>query len=405
MKTLVLYASSATTLSYYDDWYDAFKDSEDFKTDFLNLHQKQIAKSIHQYDYIILLHSTNGDQIFLKKLKELVPILDKRKGVLAIFAGNEVNLESTYVQDRIAIFASIQPDFIFSQLLQETAQWLYNSCHLSKVYSIPHALNSKVFFASQSYEKRFYDIGTRSHKYSVFLGDQKRNNLFATFDRQARNYALRCDISVDAQDRFNRQDWAKFLNQCKATLATEAGSFYLQKDDAMVIAIKEFLIKELDRNQKIVIQNTSCLYKIYALLPHKVQQILKQIYVGQSKIHFLESTNAFYEEIYEQIHREVISQYSPCPFYSKAISSRHFDAIGTQTLLISTQGRYNDILLPHQNYMVVNDDYSNMQEVCDYLRDSSYVHKITTETLEYVLDCHQHKHRIKKIKKILEGVY
>ncbi len=46
--------------------------------------------------------------------------------------------------------------------------------------------------------------------------------------------------------------------------------------------------------------------------------------------------------------------------YAKAISSCHFDAIGTHTCQILLDGRYNDILQPGEHYLSLAQDFGNL---------------------------------------------
>ena len=46
-------------------------------------------------------------------------------------------------------------------------------------------------------------------------------------------------LKVDISDtRLDRGGWSEFLNQCRGTIATELGSWFLERDDATVEAIR-----------------------------------------------------------------------------------------------------------------------------------------------------------------------
>ena len=79
---------------------------------------------------------------------------------------------------------------------------------------------------------------------------------------------------------------------------------------------------------------------------------------------------------------------------------RQFDAIGTKTTLIMLEGRYNDILIPNEHYIEIKKDYSNLEQQLDRFKDLYFIEKMTSKTLEYVLDEHQHSNRIEQIKRI-----
>ena len=50
---------------------------------------------------------------------------------------------------------------------------------------------------------------------------------------------LRVDIANDR--RLDRAEWADFLNDCRGTVGSEAGTWYLERDDRTALAIREFL--------------------------------------------------------------------------------------------------------------------------------------------------------------------
>lgn len=403
MHTLILYANYSSTASYYDDWYDAFFNDPFFtieECDICKYSKNRLIQQIKSSELIILLHSTNADN--LKYLKDITPLLNERTNRLVTFVGNEVNISGSSMQERISILKQLEPDYIFTQLLEETGKWLYQECTRSTVLSIPHALNVKSFFPKKNIDSRSIDIGVRSFKYGIHLGDQERNVFLDTINQYALQNVLTCDISFDPNKRFTRNQWADFLNECKATIATEAGTYYLQKDDAMVNEIQNFLTLIREESGGLTIQKTSYIYLSYHILPKRLKDLIKYLYYAYSeklniKFEHLISDDQMFQEVFEKI----IGKYEKCPFYSKAISSRHFDAVGTKTALIMLEGRYNDILVPDEHYIEIKNDHSNMVTQLEKLKDITYLEKMTTNTLEYVLDCHQHSHRINLIQKLL----
>ena len=71
--------------------------------------------------------------------------------------------------------------------------------------------------------------------------------------------------------------------------------------------------------------------------------------------------------------KEIFDQFfanRPRPqFYSKCISSRHFDAAGTKTCQIMFRGRFNDIFQANEHYLALEPDFSNIDEVLAAFRD------------------------------------
>ena len=83
------------------------------------------------------------------------------------------------------------------------------------------------------------DIGGRSFRYPVFLGDDERNRVYDLFAELGPAAGLRVDIANDR--RLDRPEWAAFLNDCRGTIGSEAGTWYLERDDRTALAIREFL--------------------------------------------------------------------------------------------------------------------------------------------------------------------
>ncbi|AKQ33745.1 glycosyltransferase family protein [Candidatus Coxiella mudrowiae] len=379
----------ASKLSYLDDWLDAFISRPELEVDLINIATedsvlvRQIQDKIEKVPYIIVHHSVFGDS--LQYIQRYVQAFKYRRGKMLCFVGNEVNLPILGMKPKLTLLKQIKPQIIATQLLQAAGEWLYADC-TSTVLSIPHALNPKVFSAKKTYEKRLVDVGTRSHRYSPHLGDDERNRLLEYFANTVPNkFHLRCN--VDTSTRFNREGWAAFLNQCKATIATEVGSFYLQKDDALVDEINYFFLKN---SKKPILEERSFLRAMArGLLPKFIKNKIKQYLIIPEDL----EKNADFKVIYHQI----IKKHLPCPEYSKTISSRHFDAIGTKTLQILTPGRYADILKPYEHYFPLTKNFSNIEEIIDSLKDKAIYTRVTEAAYEHVISNHTYQHRIDQV--------
>jgi spore maturation protein CgeB len=78
----------------------------------------------------------------------------------------------------------------------------------------------------------------------------------------------------------------------------------------------------------------------------------------------------------------------------KAISSRHFEPIGTKTCQLLLEGNYNDILTAGEHYIPIRKDYSNLTDALGKFMDDDYRRAITERAYEYVMSNHTHNHRI-----------
>ncbi len=400
MKTLILYSAYTDQSSYFDDWVDAFREHPNYNATCVNVYEKNcdfkvLSKSIQTVDVIVLHHSMNGDT--LKYLMPLVPVLKNRKGKLVSFVGNEVNLITIGMAPKINILKELEVDIIATQLLKETGEWLYADCTRSTVVSLPHALNTKAFHPTKSYETRKLDVGTRSAQYSVCIGDNDRNSIIQFFHKISSQFDLHVDLGLNKKQqlRFNREGWATFLNSCKTTLSTEAGSLYLQRDDSLVEEIRNYLLKN---SKKFILPNETQLRKIYRrILPSFLRKII--FFLLKNKL--TEAHGVDQGVDFDKIYQKFFSTASKCPFYSKAISSRHFDAIGTKTLQVMYPGRYNDILIPGQHYFELKYDHSNLEEFIDLLKNFKDSKEVVDRTYEFAITKHTHKNRLDDLLKIL----
>jgi hypothetical protein len=80
----------------------------------------------------------------------------------------------------------------------------------------------------------------------------------------------------------------------------------------------------------------------------------------------------------------------------KFMAPRHFDAIGTKTVQVMYEGRFGGIL-DTDNYIKLNLDHSNLDEVLEKIKDEEFCETLASRTREKMLDCHTINHRIEKI--------
>jgi spore maturation protein CgeB len=96
--------------------------------------------------------------------------------------------------------------------------------------------------------------------------------------------------------------------------------------------------------------------------------------------------------VYERFFR-----HHPLPVSGKAISSRHFEPIGTETVQILLEGAYNGILQPDTHYIQLRRDHANLDEVLDRFRDPNVRAVITAAALTHVLEGHTYAHRVDQL--------
>ncbi len=106
---------------------------------------------------------------------------------------------------------------------------------------------------------------------------------------------------------------------------------------------------------------------------------------------------------FEEIEARFFSGYPRCPMYSKAISSRHFDAAGTGTCQILVRGRYNDILQAGEHYIAVNPDMSDARQAIERFSDPVERRRIAESAYALVHDGHTYRHRTAALHEMLSG--
>lgn len=391
-RVLVLYAHYGVRASYYDDWLDALRGHKKLRVSEINISSfgahSRLKKRLKDTDLVILLHSVNADQVFY--LEPLAPLLADRRCKLLSFVGNEVNLPGAPIAEKRRVLRLVRPDWIATQLLEDAGRYLWGD--IASVVAIPHALNPTAFQRRKRLGDRRIDVGVRSFRYSAVLGDLDRNRVMDWVSEAGPQARLLVDIS---QQRFDRVGWAAYLNDCQATIATEAGSWYLQTDDALVGAVLRAYW-----NQGFVLPAKSqALRRIVHQLPWALRERLMR---------WLSSGPFRYEatSLSRVPDSEILSRFfasaDKAPVYGKCISSRHFDAVGTGTVQILLAGRYNDILVPGRDYLELKDDLSNGGDVLEQLRDTSLLERISRHSLDKVMSQHTYSHRVQKILGLLE---
>ena len=397
MRVLVGYAHYTDRLSYYDDWLDAFTGSSQFEAVPLNVvassTKANLPGLLRNVDAVVLLHSTNGDTTAY--IEPHAEAFARRNVPLLTFVGNEVNIPGSPIADKRKLFDIIKPDYIATQLLLEAGQYLFADVAKRGVVAIPHALNTAAYKPTRSLDERQLDVGARAAHYLPHLGDSDRNRLLQWFAENGPSRGLHVEIS---DKRLDRKGWADYLNNCKATVATEAGGWFLERDDATVNAIRTYV---LSNSTGYVIKNDSAIRWLGHRMPWWVRSMLRNtLWSGPIKHEAVVNERVDPDDILERF----FAGRERSPFYSKCISSRHFDAAGTKTCQIMFRGRFNDILNADEHYIALESDFSNINAVLATFRDSAKRQEIAERTYDLVLSKHTYPQRMQQIYDLLSAV-
>jgi hypothetical protein len=393
IRVLVLHARYTDQLSYYDDWLDALKAHAEFSAIEFNILQspRKLRRWIGEVDAIVALHSTNGDTTI--HLEPHVAALADRCVPLISFVGNEFNLPGSPISSKRRVLGAIRPQWIATQMLQEAGQFLFGDLASLGVVSVPHALNVAVFRSLTDQKLRPIDIGTRVARYAPHLGDNDRNRIADRFIEIGRQRNLTTNIS---QQRFDRIGWARYLNRCKGTISSEAGSWFLERDDATVNAIRKYL---RERTTGVEIANESALLRIGSRVPDWLRRGARSV-LDAAGVRFEHQAYA-QPHIYKDIHKRFFSDKPRPAIYGKCISSRHFDAAGTKTCQIMFRGRFSDILQADRHYLALDFDFGNLDDVLRRFVDNDERIAVTEAAHEHVLAGHTYEHRMRQLEGLL----
>lgn len=396
IQTVVLTVDYSTRSSYYLDWLDGFRQSSLFSVTIFNLfgaaERRAARRAIEEAELVVALHPCSADT--LRYIEPLAGALKLRRGRLLMFVGNEYNLPWMPLGEKCELLREVGADYVVTQLPLEAGRWLYGDSG-ALVLALPHALNEAIFRREKRDEQRRIDIGGRSERYPVFVGDDERNRLHEIFASNGLLSGLVVDIDTTTGGRLDRVGWASFLNDCKATVGTEAGTWYLERDDRTVLEIREFLLK---KTRVPTLRADGLVHSLSRRLPYNVKAALRALLKRLPLLHeAVEFGAADFAEIDARFFR---NRPRPC-IYSKCISSRHFEAAGTGTCQILVRGRYNDILAADEHYIALDHDFGNVQTAIERFRDPAERRRISDAAYALVHDCHTYARRIATLHDVL----
>jgi hypothetical protein len=369
-------------LSYFTDWLDAFVAEPRLDVVAANLAtprgRRRVRVEAKTADLIVLLHSVVGDSLSEIE-RHGAPLLDRR-GALVAFVSNEVSLPTQPFAKKLDVLARLEPRAICTQLLLESGEYLYANTG-ARVLAVPHALNPAVFRPEVADAARPLDVGFRGARYLPHVGDDERNRIIDLFATATFDPPLVTDIRTNVS--YSRTAWAAFLNRSRATIGAESGAVEMRRDDAILEhteAVRSVTSGDLRLRAR--------LRPIHRYLPRPVKNVLRRTadrLAGRSDTPSPPSAQ-------------------PAPVITtgdgvsgKCLSSRHFDAIGTETCQILLPGRYNDLLEPDVHYLCLRSDFSNLDDVLARFRDTEHRLNLVRSTRAWALDGQTHAHRVRGV--------
>jgi hypothetical protein len=379
-RALVAYVHYPETLSYTRDWLDAFVATPSLDVVTTNLAtpvgRRRLRRRVVSADLVVLLHTVLGNS--LGPLRRCLGALLTRRAPLLAFVANEVSLPGQPLAEKIELLRALDAQYVATQLLVETSQHLYSSTG-AKVLAAPHALNPHVYRPDVPNAERPIDVGFRGARYLPHVGDEERNRIIDYFATQAFDPPLVADVRTNVS--YDRRGWARFLNRCKGIIGAEAGAVDVRADDAILREAEEQLGARSGD-----LELRARMRPVHRYLPRRAKNVVRRV-----------ADRASGRGQPAAATRAVVPALAGAGHSGKCVSSRHFDAIGTETGQILFPGRYNDLLVADRHYLKLETDFSNIDDVLGRFRDDTHRAKLTHATREWALDGQTHAHRVRSL--------
>ena len=177
--------------------------------------------------------------------------------------------------------------------------------------------------------ERTIDVGYRARDLPFWLGRLSREKVWIgqRFLERAPAYGLRCDIAWTEDQRIYGERWIEFVSSCRATLGCESGASIADFDGSVEQAVLTFM-------------------------------------------------GAHPRATFEDVHEAVLRPYEG-NVVMNIVSPRVFEAAALGTALVMFPGEYSGVVSSEKHYIVLEKDFSNMDDVVDKLRDDKLVSAMT----------------------------
>lgn len=174
----------------------------------------------------------------------------------------------------------------------------------------------------RSVPDRDIDIGYRAWNAEAWLGEHGRLKVLVAHrvaEAAERHPDLRTDVSVDETSTLLGADWLRFMLRCRTMLGVEGGASVLDRDGSIARRTRAFVAA---------------------------------------------NPEASFEDI-----RKACFADEEGSLDLRAIGPRHLEACATETCQVLVEGDYQGILKPHEHYIPIRKDFSNLDEVLRQIAD------------------------------------
>lgn len=185
-----------------------------------------------------------------------------------------------------------------------------------------------------SVAERPLDVGYRGRELPAWLGrlGREKAEIGSGLLERAAGRGLRCDISSREEDRIYGERWYRFLASCRATLGTESGASIVDFDGNVEALARSYLLRR----------------------PRATL---------------------------DEVERDITGPYDGAVVIHTA-SPRLFEAAALRTAMILFPGTYAGVVEPGRNYIPLEKDFSNVDEVLERLRDDAYLEELTARAYD-----------------------
>lgn len=321
-QALMIYASTQTYTSTVFEHLDAFRKYSELSWSYLdyNIFNNK-ADVLDDYD-IIMVHYTV--RLALGQLKEhVITKLHNFQGLKALFIQDEydnTNFVKKIIGDaRFNLVFTVVPENSISKIYpsNEFPQTRFVNCLTGYV---PDNLVNTVGSISPP-SKRSLFIAYRGRQLSLRYGKLGQEKI--EIGKFVKNYCIEerisCDIEWREAHRIYGEDWYKFLASAKAMLGSESGSNVFDWDGSLEQKIRKY----------------------------------------QEKTPSASDSDTYDNIIKEREVHGMMNQISP----------RIFEMAASKTAMVLFEGRYSDVLEPHNHFLPLRKDFSNLESILDELRD------------------------------------
>lgn len=246
--------------------------------------------------------------------------------------------EYSQVQQTMDAMADLGISLVYTLLKQELVKQAYPDPRLSETKFVT-VLTGYIPDDLQETEvppisERKTDIFYRSRICPYWLGKiaQDKINIAEGISERTRGMSLTVDVSVLEEDRIYGQEWVNRLSNTKTVLGTESGA-----------SIWDFTGEIEEKTRKYLQKNPNATF--------------------------------------EDAEKELLAPYESNLLYT-AISPRVFEAAALKTPMIMFEGWYSGVCTPHEHYIVLEKDFSNLAEVLEKLKDNDYLQALADRTYE-----------------------